>query len=601
MKRRIAVNPDMPSREIEAKVAVSMTGALIFRCPDHPGMIREWLDRALALARQGHDQNLKAQILGYALQYYSSLGDTTNNDAILYEMRSMPTAAVTSPMAVITLKWMEAVSCNWCKADPDTALHLIDEGLAFAADNGVHSGDHFLFTVGAYSALLKGEMVLAGDFLRRTEETLDSSRFHGFCQYNYITSLYHLIMGDIAAAQQYAQRALKYALETGIYFPVLFCRLGLAHILVESGDLDQAALHLAEVEGPVRNTESGILEYSWLLAKTGWFLATGNRDQGLACLRRALRLARRNGYTWLFWWWHPKSMARLYSCALEAGIEVAHVQKIIRTCGLSPNDLSTAPDNWPFPLEVSTMGRFEIVRDGIPLRFPGKTPRKPLEMLKALITLGGVNIREEQLSEILWPEADGDAAHKSFEVNLVRLRKLLGGPQYISYQGGLVNIERTSCRIDALVLEQLLLDTEKAWARLGRETGEENPAEAVRETERAVDLYTGYFLPADTQQSWTVSCRERLRRKTLQLLIRLGTHLMHIDSWEKALSCFQRGLEIDDLSESVYQNLMICRHRLGQKAEAVTTYHRCCDALSDRLGIQPSLNTEKLYREIAST
>jgi len=48
--------------------------------------------------------------------------------------------------------------------------------------------------------------------------------------------------------------------------------------------------------------------------------------------------------------------------------------------------------------------------------FP-KGSTKPLAMLKALIALGGKEVEEEQISDILWPDADGDMAHQSWATN----------------------------------------------------------------------------------------------------------------------------------------------------------------------------------------
>ena len=602
LEKRMAADAGMPSREIEAKVAISMAGALIFRRPDQPETLKSWLKRALSLAREIQDANLKAQLFCHALQYFSTLGDVANNDAVLYALKSMPALSITSPMAIITLKWMEAVSCNWCKADPDSALQIIESGLRFANGNGVHSGDHFLFSVGCYSALLKGDMEMASGFLHRMEELLDETRFHSFCNYNYVASLYHLLGGDIPLARQYAERALSVAIETGILFPVLFSRLAMAHILLESGDYEDAAGQLAEAESPIKNTGSGILEYSCLVARARLYLATGKEGKGLDFLRRGLQVAKKNGYTWFFWWWHPESMARLCACALEAGIEKKHVQKIIRTCNLTPKDPSSVPENWPFSLEISTMGRFEILRDGNPVLFAGKAPKKPLEMLRILIAFGGRDISEERISEVLWPDADGDAAHKSFEVNLVRLRKLLGGPKSINYQGGLVNIESTCCRIDALILGPVLQEAGQLWSLAERSPPgaekEEYASKAVQKTERAIEMYKGDFLPADAHHAWTVSCRVRLKSRTIQLLKRLGAHWRAAGALEKALHTYLLGLEIDDLSEELYQNLMICRHDLGQRADVVTTFDRCRQVLSSGLGISPSAATESLYRKI---
>ena len=65
-------------------------------------------------------------------------------------------------------------------------------------------------------------------------------------------------------------------------------------------------------------------------------------------------------------------------------------------------------------IQIYTLGRFEMVIDGKPFKFPKKAQKKPLEMLKVLTSFGeGQEISKVQLGDILWPEADGDRAQQS--------------------------------------------------------------------------------------------------------------------------------------------------------------------------------------------
>src|SRR3989304_7400022 len=73
-----------------------------------------------------------------------------------------------------------------------------------------------------------------------------------------------------------------------------------------------------------------------------------------------------------------------------------------------------------------TLGRFEVVREGTSIRFTGKGRRKPFEMLKVIIALGGRKIREERVSDNLWPEVDRAPAYSAFTTLLSRLRSLVG-------------------------------------------------------------------------------------------------------------------------------------------------------------------------------
>ena len=85
----------------------------------------------------------------------------------------------------------------------------------------------------------------------------------------------------------------------------------------------------------------------------------------------------------------PRFITPLYEHALALGNETDHVRQVIRRRRLIPSDPATAPDLWPWSLRVSTLGRFEILRDDEPIRSSRKAQHKPLELLKVLCAFGG--------------------------------------------------------------------------------------------------------------------------------------------------------------------------------------------------------------------
>ena len=192
----------------------------------------------------------------------------------------------------------------------------------------------------------------------------------------------------------------------------------------------------------------------------------------------------------------------LYAKALEEGIEPEYVKGLIRKMGLTPqNPLASSSllpldkrrmggvlylEDWPYPVKIYTLGRFEILRDDEPMQFSGKEQKKPLELLKAIIAFGGVNVPEERLSDALWPGADGDMAHKSFETTLGRLRRLLGGEAFIRYRARQLTINPLFCWVDSLALGHLL-----------DKIRESSADRIVPLCEKAVGLHKGPFLPSD--------------------------------------------------------------------------------------------------------
>jgi len=61
---------------------------------------------------------------------------------------------------------------------------------------------------------------------------------------------------------------------------------------------------------------------------------------------------------------------------------------------------------------------------------------------------------------------------------------------------------------------------------------------------------------------------------------------------------FQTGIEIDDLAEEAYQQLMVCHHQPGQEAEVVKIYYRCRAMLHKAFGLEPSVKTREIYSSI---
>jgi two-component SAPR family response regulator len=115
---------------------------------------------------------------------------------------------------------------------------------------------------------------------------------------------------------------------------------------------------------------------------------------------------------------------------------------------------------------------------------------------------------------------------------------------------------------------------------------------------KAINLYKGHFLVDDSEEFWTAPYRERLRAKYLRLITKLGDHLQQTGQWEKAVENYQQVLEVDNLAEEFYQDLMICYRHLGQNAKAIEVYRSCKKMLSACLGIEPSPKTEAIYKTL---
>ncbi|MFN0038200.1 MAG: BTAD domain-containing putative transcriptional regulator [Burkholderiales bacterium] len=271
------------------------------------------------------------------------------------------------------------------------------------------------------------------------------------------------------------------------------------------------------------------------------------------------------------------SMPPLFCLALEEGIEVNLVQHIIRMFRLKPPD--DAPDNWPRPVRIFTLGRFEVQVNDKPMEFSRKLPRKTLLLLKAIVAFGGRDVPEQSLCDALWGDEEGDAASNALAITVLRLRKLLGSSESVIQQGGKISLNPEMCWVDKWVFE----------ARL---------ADRGFDSQKVLASYGGTFLPEDGGESWSVAPRERLRGKFIDTLSQFGAILENEGNWSEAVRYYLRGIDADPIVESFHQGLMRCYERLDKRTEALSVYRRFKHTLSVVLGVPPSDATQGLFKEV---
>jgi DNA-binding SARP family transcriptional activator len=359
----------------------------------------------------------------------------------------------------------------------------------------------------------------------------------------------------------------------------------LANIAEGRGEREEAKALLLGIGDRIRSSGNRIFEFMERLTAARIAFGSGDEGGGLRALREGMKLGRKQEYVSLFWWWEPEAMTRLCIKALEAGIEEGYVLGLIRKNRLVPDPSAPDLEKWPWPVKVYTLGRFGLVVDGKVLPSARKTRQKPLLLLNALIALGGREVPEEQLSEILWPDADGDLAHQSLAKTLERLREMLGDDRAVLLRDGRLTLNNRHCRVDVWELERTL-----GRADAARKPGAHAPdgGEVARFAERAIALYRGTFLFGETFCSCIVTYRERLRSKFLRMVVQAGRHWEKAGEWEKAIACYQKGLEVEPVSEEMCRGLISCNVRMGRAAEAHAIYQRCCKTLTTVLGVSPS-------------
>jgi LuxR family maltose regulon positive regulatory protein len=583
-----------PSEKIEARVASCMFTALALRQPQHPE-IETWAERAMALSQKSEDISIKIQTLVHLAWHRIWSGDFAEAALLINSLLEITQSGDVTTLALLSLKNMEAFYC-WLTAKHEQCQKAVSDGLELARKTGVKIMDSLFLGHGIANALSTGDLVTSKRLLQKMASSLMSFQDWSKSFYHSLVTWEALIRRDLAKALLHADLALKLAHEAGIIQTEAICHIERAQVMHEIGEYKKAEDYLELARDISRKVKSQLIEFMCFLTESIFAFDREDGASGLVSLRKAMTIGRRQGYLNTFIWREPV-MTRLCVKAIEAGIEVEYVQDLIKRRGLFPDMPPLHIENWPWPVKIFTLGRFGLVRDGKPVQFSGKVQKKPLSMLKVLITLGGRNVSEDQLMDILWFDADGDVAHKSFATTLHRLRKLIGNEKAILLREGRVTLDHRYCWVDVWAFERIIGQVDAAWKG---GPAENNMTQTIQLSEKAVEMYKGPFLSGETDQPWTISFRERLRSKFLRSVGQLGLYWEQVEDFNKAVNCYQKGLEVDDLAEEFYQCLMTCFQRLGRRAEALTVYNRCRNTLSTALGVEPSLKTDAIYKSLLS-
>ena len=249
------------------------------------------------------------------------------------------------------------------------------------------------------------------------------------------------------------------------------------------------------------------------------------------------------------------------------------------------------------PIRIYMLGRFSVAIDGQPVsvngngKSNGKAKQRPLALLKALIAFGGRDVASSQIWECLWPDSEGDLGVRNLSVTLHRLRRLLRAHTAVLQHDGKLTLNEGVCWVDAWSFERSVNEGLRRLNEPARGDAGELHLRA------ALSLYSGHFLSRESEESWMLTPRLRLKTKFERLVAALSMHLENLERFTDAIDLCLQALERDPLNELLYRRLMSCYLKQGEIAEVVRTYLQCREALAKGLAATPSIETERLHLE----
>jgi LuxR family transcriptional regulator, maltose regulon positive regulatory protein len=572
------------------RVQTAFVVAALLRQPGHA-----LLAPSLAAVRAviGHDVPITAQAdaATQLLQYFSFVGDLRSARELVADTAPIFDRVDLPPFRhagwLVFFSYYAALVGAY-----ERGLEALDRLATIVQDFGM---TWFRFYGPFFRALLElmGPTPLAASsVVQQLAHTFDSTRPVEMAQYQLLRVLHYQALKEPSLAVYHGELCLDAVRKTHCpFFNILFSTV-VASALVEAGRADRALGIVAEAQSLAKDTVYSHHEPFMLMVEAYARQARDQRERAHELLAEALRRGRAEQSAGSFRWL-VLGFRRLLATAIREDVEADCARALITEFGICAE--SSDVEQWPWPVRVRTLGGFVLSVAGAPVRAPRKAQKKPLELLKALIAEGGRGVSAGQLTELLWPDAEGDAADDALEVTVRRLRKLLGREDALVLADGRLSLNPGCCWLDIWAFEH---EQNRVDSLLGPGIGAATDMEVEAAAARLMNLYRGPFLAGEDEKNWLLGRRQRLASQVFRSLIAIGERWESQGAPDRAELVYRRGVELDATSEPLYRRLMAVQLGRGHRSEALESYRRCHQMLAATLSVEPSAETKSLYRRI---
>jgi ATP/maltotriose-dependent transcriptional regulator MalT len=501
--KELALKPDFPSPEVEARVLTSLLSLLTYLHPQEDN-IPHYVNRLSQLMAHDLSANQKVHSAIYLVHYYTLVSTSFQSCESL--IASTETLIQTQEVSALNkILWGILSSPYYALTNNQTKAY--DTVIPLPALASQHNLKFMEGLTAIYVAAIHhnfGDSDTTSGLIQQAEKLIVNAHPADIAWLNLAKAMSSLCQGEYAAALKFGTNSLRLteALGATLILIEIHCLLGLINSELEN--YSEANKH---VEAAAMNSFAGSprLKRDAYQVEAYIYLKSGRLPECHTILRKAFFIAKKHQLIGGWLCWSHRMMSCLCTEAVKNGIEPEYVRRLIRERKLNSED--PILDAWPWPIKIYTLGNFDILADNrratLPINQSERRQPKLLVMLKAIIASGGKDVRIDDLCEILWPEAEGDRAASVFTTTLARLRKLVG-QETLHISNGRISIDTRRCWVDALALD-LYIDNIILTDM------------AIEPLEIIARFYRGPFLKDDIDD-WAQAYRDKIRKRVSQII-----------------------------------------------------------------------------------
>jgi two-component SAPR family response regulator len=245
-------------------------------------------------------------------------------------------------------------------------------------------------------------------------------------------------------------------------------------------------------------------------------------------------------------------------------------------------------------LRFDMLGNLKIYINGAETAATNWTTMKSRDLLIYLAHCGEA-VTRGRILEDLWPDKNNQKSAALFHTTLYYLRQLLDRTCHrkdvVIYSGGKYRLREGTYITDRNRFEHLLGTAMKPG---------KSQTEAMTCLHEATQLYRGDYL-AEMDYLWLVLTREQLELSYHQAMKKLGHHYMDKGDYYRAVRHLRLLAANDPFAEDIICMLMQSYAGAGNLVTVKEMYQSFAKSLDKEMGIAPSTETTRLFRQLTKT
>ncbi len=596
-----------------SRLYVDVLGHLIF-ITSHIGKLEEadgYLDKAMKVLPEIKETDLQAWIyINQGFRFFSS-GDFLEAESCGEKSNKLATRLILQNL--LTYSYHLISISNYYLGNFTKGFDAALKGLKISQERGLRDATHaWLFIDASFCASAKGDILAAIEYghdgLKISEE-LESSWSEAWACHALQDAYFK--GNDVIKAEEFARLSITKVDYLTLPYDEAVMKLGLASILIEKGDPDNAGPILSEAEKMAGGSKFNLCRtYIWY-ARYYWM-----KNKMPSCIKKlsaALVLSEKNHYdSWIIAekrWIIPLLVSiypekelqnYLNKIFLNPGLSAVSTLKqlekskdreVKKTAGLILTELNR---NYPSNLKIYCFGKFRLFRGEKEVPPENWSSEKSKMLFKYLcLQYSRGYIIKDRLLELLWPDENPGKTNNRFHVALTTLRKILEPELPKAMLSSYLLREKDAYQLK--FTDEGYLDIQEFDNMLALAKKENNTHDKLGYYLKAAALYTGHLFEEDQYTQWCLEARDVYKEKQMHILNYL---ISYYEEEKDHLQCIEYAklyLEIDEYSEHVYRILMKQYNETGSRGMVKKIFEQCKSKMEDLLGGPPGRETIQLY------